>query len=153
MANLEGSFVSPVSEPDMMGKPLSEHIEETEPMVIPEDTAGNFSPEDSGAGIADPNIIQVTAKEAARVYGAVMETAHTLVNIKNKDSKHRSIPEERRQAQGEILAEICNKYNIQLPEELTLLIFGGAMVADWQYMTDSDGKKKTNIKEQSEDQT
>jgi len=87
-------------------------------------------------GGEDPveELFEVTVEECEMLYGVVMETGHSLLGTK-KGKGHRELPGERRKAQGKILHSICKKYNIKIPTEFEVIIFGGAMIADWQYMT------------------
>ena len=89
------------------------------------------SPEQATSGAEQ---IETTAEDCETLYGVIMETAHGMVG-KKKGKGHRGLPEARRKAQGRLLHSICQKYGITIPTEFELVIFGGALIADWQYMT------------------
>jgi hypothetical protein len=72
-----------------------------------------------------------------------METAHCLINTRKKEATHRGLPEERLKMQGKMLHNICTKYNIQIPTELEVIIFGGALVMDFQYMGAKEAEQET----------
>lgn len=78
--------------------------------------------------------IETTVEDCEVLYGVVMETAHGMIGTKNGKG-HRELPEERRKAQGRLLHSICQKYDITIPTEFELVIFGGALISDWRYMT------------------
>ena len=89
----------------------------------------------TGQDVAAPSQeIEATAADCEILYGVVMETAHGIIGDK-KGFGHRELPEERRKAQGALLYSICQRYNITIPTEFELVILGGAIIADWQYMT------------------
>ena len=89
----------------------------------------------TGQDVAAPSQeIEATAADCEILYGVVMETAHGIIGNK-KGFGHRELPEDRRKAQGAILYSICQRYNITIPTEFELVILGGAIIADWQYMT------------------
>ena len=126
----------------------ADSIEETQaetlpPVVMEGDEAGS-----EGAGSLDQptnlDQIKTTAEDCEVLYGVIMETAHGMAKKKGKG--HRGLPEARRKAQGKLLHSICEKYNIVIPTEFELVIFGGALIADWQYMT-IDGDKEQNESE------
>ena len=102
-------------------------IEET-PVVlldpIPDATKQSAKPE-----------IEINVDDCEMLYGVVMETAHSVIGTKKTGIEHRDLPDERRKKQGKLLYNICKKYNIKIPTEFEIVIFGGAMIADWQYMT------------------
>lgn len=82
---------------------------------------------------AEPITITTTVEDCETIYGVVLETAHGMFGTKNGKG-HRELPEERRKAQGRLLHSICEKYGIEIPTELELVIFGGSLIADWSYM-------------------
>ena len=114
--------------PEPVSSDVQDIIVETEPIPI------DAIPEEPEQ-IEEPEIeIEITVEDCEMLYGVVMETGHSIIGTQ-KGKGHRELPEERRKAQGKILYNICKKYNIKIPTELELVIFGGAMIADWQYMT------------------
>lgn len=117
----------------------NEAIEETPIEELPD--IGTSEPmEGSTEGVTGQDIeaplqqIEATQEDCEVLYGVIMETAHGMLGAK-KGKGHRELPEERRKAQGKLLHSICKKYNITIPTEFELVIFGGALIADWQYMT------------------
>ena len=89
----------------------------------------------TGQDVAAPSQeIEATAQDCEILYGVVMETAHGIIGNK-KGFGHRELPEDRRKAQGALLYSICQRYNITIPTEFELVILGGAIIADWKYMT------------------
>ena len=113
-----------IIEMEQISVPLDQQIEETEPIKLELVTElETQTPE-----------IEVTVEDCEMLYGVVLETAHAIIGTR-KGAGHRELPEARRKAQGKLLYNICKKYNIKIPTELELVIFGGAMIADWQYMT------------------
>ena len=130
----------------------SDVIEETQvevlaPVVLEGDEAGS-----EGAGSAEqstsPDQIETTAEDCEVLYGVIMETAHGMAKKKGKG--HRGLPESRRKAQGRLLHSICLKYNIVIPTEFELVIFGGALIADWQYMTVDENESENTSESESE---
>ena len=122
-------------------------IEETQAENLPPVVMEGVEAGSEGAGSAEqptsPDQIKTTAKDCETLYGVLMETAHAM--LKKKGKGHRGIPEARRKAQGEVLQSICEKYNIVIPTEFELIIFGGALIADWQYMSiDEDESESEN---------
>lgn len=106
----------------------SEVIEETpveEIAPITEDEVTQEEPEPE---------IEVTPEDCQMLYGVAMETLHSVIGTR-KGKGHRELPEERRIAQGNNLYQISKRYNIKIPTELELVIFGGAIIADWSYMS------------------
>jgi len=121
---------------------LDKHIQETDTIQIdPAETpqGGATGP----TGSAGTSSEDYTLKDCENLYGAAMETAHCLINTRKKDATHRGLPEERLKMQGKILYNICKKYNIQIPTELEVIIFGGALVMDFQYMGAKEAEQKT----------
>ena len=109
-------------------------IEETQaeimtPVIMEGEEADGAKQATSGA-----EQIETTAEDCETLYGVIMETAHGMVG-KKKGKGHRGLPEARRKAQGKLLHSICQKYGITIPTEFELVIFGGTLIADWQYMT------------------
>lgn len=93
---------------------------------------------------ANPDQIKTTPEDCEVLYGVLMETVHAMVKKKGKG--HRSLPEARRKAQGKLLHGICLEYNIVIPTQFELVIFGGALIADWQYMNvDEDESESESI--------
>lgn len=118
-------------------------VEETPLIAIPELEAHEITEE--------PQKIEVSAHDCEMLYGAALETAHAMFT----KGSHRGIPEQRRKAQGEMLATICERYNIEIPTELSVVIFGGALFADWQYMGagDDEGDPEPTPKPTKEKET
>ena len=114
----------------------SENIEETRvedlPPVDISETV-DISEDGTVSGESAPQI-ETTVEDCEVLYGVVMETAHGMIGTKNGKG-HRELPEERRKSQGRLLHSICLKYGITIPTEFELVIFGGALIADWRYMT------------------
>ena len=89
----------------------------------------------TGQDVAAPSQeIEATPEDCEVLYGVIMETAHGIIGNK-KGFGHRELPEERRKSQGKLLYSICQRYNITIPTEFEIVILGGAIIADWQYMT------------------
>jgi hypothetical protein len=129
-----------IQETEQISVPLDKQIEETEPLKL--------EPVDDQEPATEE--IEIQLDDCEMLYGVVMETAHSIVGTRKDGITHRELPDERRKAQGKILYNICTKYNIKIPTEFELVIFGGAMIADWQYMTvkekeDTGGKPKNEI--------
>lgn len=128
------------STPEMKDLPLEDHIQETgiiEFDGMGEDQAQTDTPSVQTDGDGDLNL-----KDCITLYGAGMETAHALIATRKEGVQHRELPEERRRLQGKLLYNICKKYDIKVPTELEVLIFGGALIADWQYMTVKESEKR-----------
>ena len=122
--------------------PLNEHIQET-PTIQRTNTE---TPQDGATGptgSAGASRVDYTVKDCENLYGAAMETAHCLINTRKKEATHRGLPEERLKMQGKMLHNICTKYNIQIPTELEVIIFGGALVMDFQYMGAKEAEQET----------
>jgi len=102
---------------------------------------------EAGEEVAVEEEFEVTVEECELLYGVVLETAHSIIGTR-KGKGHRELPDERRKAQGKILHSICKKYNIKIPTEFEVIILGGAMIADWQYMgaEDIEIEEQDNIK-------
>ena len=129
-----------ILETERIALPLDKQIEETEPLKLESVTETEPATEE----------FEIQLDDCEMLYGVVMETAHSIVGTRKDGITHRELPDERRKAQGKILYNICKKYNIKIPTEFELVIFGGAMIADWQYMTvkekeDKGGKSKDEI--------
>lgn len=106
-------------------------IEELPPIGVSETVDFN----ENGTTCEEPSPqIETTIEDCEVLYGVVMETAHGMIGAKNGKG-HRELPEDRRKAQGRLLHSICLKYGITIPTEFELVIFGGALIADWRYMT------------------
>jgi hypothetical protein len=118
---------------------LDEHIQETDAIQI----ANTETPQGGATDSASASSVDYTLKDCETLYGAAMETAHCLINTRKKDATHRGLPEERLKMQGKMLHNICTKYNIQIPTELEVIIFGGALVMDFQYMGAKEAEQKT----------
>ncbi|HSQ86329.1 MAG TPA: hypothetical protein VLM43_16575 [Desulfobacterales bacterium] len=128
---------------------FEEKIEETEKDdSIIEETPIEPLPTVEGLQEVQPQAeeVEVSIEDCEMLYGVVMETAHSVVGTR-KGAGHRELPEERRKAQGRLLYNICKKYNIKIPTEFEVVIFGGAIIADWQYMTVREGPKNTESKQ------
>lgn len=99
----------------------------------------------------EPEKIEVSVQDCEMLYGAALETAHAILT----KGSHRGIPEQRRKAQGAMLATICERYNIEIPTELSIVIFGGALFADWQYMGagESEDEPESTPKPKKEQET
>jgi len=96
-------------------------------------------------------IVEVSQEECEMFYGVVLETAHSIIGTRKEGTSHRELPDSRRKAQGKLLYNICKKYNIQIPTEFEIIIFGGSLVADWQYMGTKDIEKGDDV--ESKDKT
>lgn len=105
----------------------------------------------TGQDVADTSQqIETTVEDCEVLYGVVMETAHGIIGAK-KGKGHRELPEERRKAQGRLLHSICQKYDITIPTEFELVIFGGALIADWTYMgAVAKGDQQEDIENETE---
>lgn len=129
-----------IQETEQIAVPLDKQIEETEPLKLePIDDINPVVPK-----------IEIQVEDCEMLYGVVLETAHSIIGTRKDGISHRELPDERRKTQGKLLYNICKKYNIKIPTELELVIFGGAMIADWQYMTikekdDKGGKLKDGL--------
>lgn len=144
-----GTDTSVKSEPANTGTP-SDTIEETPPEELPA-MVGADEVDVAGQPTSSEEQIETTAEDCEVLYGVVMETAHGMVG-KKKGKGHRGLPEARRKAQGKLLHSICQKYGITIPTEFELVIFGGALIADWQYMTvDADVNESTCVVEGEEE--
>ena len=108
-------------------------IEELPNIGTPEHVEGSTEGVTGQEVAASSQEIETTVEDCEVLYGVIMETAHGMAKKKGKG--HRELPEARRKAQGKLLHSICEKYNIVIPTEFELVIFGGALIADWQYMT------------------
>jgi len=132
--------------------PANNQVEETPLLMIDPivDIAEQEPPEEE---------FNVTVEDCERLYGVCMETAHSLFGARKDGVEHRELPDDRRREQGKILHSICKKYDIKIPTEFELFIFGGALIADWQHMsvkTDTDAPKSepaTTPKETMTDDT
>ena len=122
--------------------PLDKHIEET-PLIQITNTETPQGGATGPTGSAGTSSVDYTVKDCENLYGAAMETAHCLINTRKKEATHRGLPEERLKMQGKMLHNICTKYNIQIPTELEVIIFGGALVMDFQYMGAKEAEQKT----------
>jgi len=110
-------------------------IEETQAEILPPVTMEGDEASSEGVGqSADLNQIEATPEDCEVLYGVIMETAHGMFGTK-KGKGHRGLPEDRRKSQGKLLFNICQRYNITIPTEFEIVILGGAIIADWQYMT------------------
>jgi hypothetical protein len=118
---------------------LDKHIQETDAVKI----TNTEPPQDSATGSASASSVEYAVKDCENLYGAAMETAHCLINTRKKEATHRGLPEERLKMQGKMLHNICTKYNIQIPTELEVIIFGGALVMDFQYMGAKEAEQET----------
>ena len=120
--------------PGMTNETIEETpIEELPALSVSEPVEGSTEGV-TGQEVAVPSQeIETTVEDCEVLYGVIMETAHGMAKKKGKG--HRELPETRRKAQGKLLHSICEKYNIVIPTEFELVIFGGALIADWQYMT------------------
>jgi len=123
-----------LSEPN--GSTVDEAITETPIEDLPAlDVAGNVESGESEPDVSTESTgITTTVEDCEMLYGVVMETAHGIIGTRGGKG-HRELPDERRKAQGKLLHSICEKYGIEIPTELEVVIFGGSMIADWQYMT------------------
>lgn len=119
--------------------PLDKHIQETESIQID----NTKTPQTIDTGSTSASSVDYTLKDCETLYGAAMETAHCLIGTRKEGIGHRELPEERRRLQGKMLHNICTKYNIQIPTEFEVIIFGGALIADWQYMTVKESEQET----------
>lgn len=112
-----------------------------------EETPLETIPEIGQESVINPDVPQeriITTKEDCEaLYGCALETIHGVIAI-GKGKSHRGIPEERRKAQGLLLYNICMKYNITIPAELDVLILGGGIIADWQYMAAGEDQPHIN---------
>ena len=114
--------------------PDQEEIVETPPITIP---SMPESPEDESP---TDDEIELSDEDCELMYGVVLETAHGVI-AKN----HRELPDVRRAKQGKLLHSICKKYNIAIPTEFDIVIFGGALIADWQYMSAGQPDTKPDV--------
>ena len=121
---------------------LDKHIEET-PLIQIANTETSQGGATGPTGSAGGSSVDYTVKDCENLYGAAMETAHCLINTRKKEATHRGLPEERLKMQGKMLHNICTKYNIQIPTELEVIIFGGALVMDFQYMGAKEAEQET----------
>ena len=129
----------------------ADSIEETPVEMLPPVVMEGGEADSEGAGspeqLTSPDQIKTTAEDCEVLYGVIMETAHGMAKKKGKG--HRGLPEARRKAQGKLLHSICEKYNIVIPTEFELVIFGGALIADWQYMTVDEDESENEIESES----
>lgn len=143
-----GTDISVKAEPDNTDTPsdtIDETLIEELPVIVGADEENSEEQPTSSA-----EQIETTAEDCEVLYGVVMETAHGIVGAK-KGKGHRGLPEERRKAQGKLLHSICQKYGITIPTEFEVVIFGGALIADWKYMTvDADKNESTCTVEEEE---
>lgn len=109
-------------------------MEELPNIGTPEPVEGSTEGVTGQEEAAPSQDIEATAADCEILYGVVMETAHGIIGNK-KGFGHRELPEDRRKAQGALMYSICQRYNITIPTEFELVILGGAIIADWQYMT------------------
>lgn len=131
--------------------PLDEHIQETGIIDIP--SAGTLQTDQTDQTTpAETPSEDLSVKECETLYGAAMEVAHSLIATRKDGVEHRELPEERRKMQGKILHSICIKYDITIPTEFEVLIFGGALIADWQYMTVKESEPEQKQAEPTQDQ-
>ena len=141
----------PTNSPDISAN--SETIEETliedlQPVDVSETAELN---EDGTASAESAPQIETTVEDCEVLYGVVMETAHGMIGTKNGKG-HRELPEDRRKAQGRLLHSICLKYGITIPTEFELVIFGGALIADWKYMTVEGGESIEQTNDNSDEE-
>lgn len=139
---------------DLAALPLDEHIQETGIIDIPNADMSQIDQTDqtTSTGQTETPSEDITAKECETLYGVAMEVAHSLIATRKDGVTHRELPEERRKMQGKMLHSICLKYNITIPTELEVLIFGGALYADWQYMTVKESEPEQKQAEPAQDQ-
>lgn len=114
-----------VSDADMSSSPIEETPLETIPEIGQESAISSDAPQEER--------ITTTKEDCEALYGCALETIHGVIAL-GKGKPHRGIPEDRRKAQGLLLYNICMKYSITIPAELDVLILGGGIIADWQYM-------------------
>ena len=107
--------------------PIDDEIQETEPLKLESVTENDE--------VKTSNDFDATVEDCEMLYGVVMETSHGLIATRKDGVSHRELPENRRKQQGKLLYSICTKYNIKIPTEFEVIIFGGAIVSDWQYMS------------------
>lgn len=138
MSHKKNPFVNS-STTEQIVLPLDEHIQETDTIEITNTETTQIG-ESAGAGAPSSDL---TLKDCETLYGAAMETAHALIATRKDGVEHRELPEERRRLQGRMLHNICRKYNIAIPTEFEVIIFGGALIADWQYMTVKEAEQET----------
>lgn len=105
-----------------------------EDLPVIDNAEGQDSNELTENDSTEPATITTTVEDCQTMYGVIMETAHAMVGTRNGKG-HKELPEERRNAQGKLLHSLCEKYGIEIPTEFELVIFGGSLIADWQYMT------------------
>ena len=145
----EDAYTEPVEITPGMNK---DSIEETQVENLPPVVMEGIEAGSEGVGSPDqptsPDQIKTTAEDCEVLYGVIMETAHGMAKKKGKG--HRGLPESRRKAQGKLLHSICEKYNIVIPTEFELVIFGGALIADWQYMNVDEGESENEIENEGE---
>ena len=152
---MDGTDTSVKSEPADTGTP-SYTIDETPVEELPA-MVGADEVDSQTAGSAEQSTssteqIETTVEDCEVLYGVIMETAHGMAKKKGKG--HRGLPETRRKAQGRLLHSICEKYGITIPTEFELVIFGGALIADWQYMTvDKDESEREIAPVEVEDES
>lgn len=139
----ENSFTS-----KQIALPLDEHIQETG-IIEFDNIESSQSP--SAETVAAPSS-DLDLKDCELLYGAAMETVHCLIATRKDGVEHRELPEERRRLQGKMLYNICKKYDITIPTELEVLIFGGALIADWQYMTVKESEPEQKQTEPAQEQ-
>ena len=94
-----------------------------------------------------PDELAATVEDCQALYGLVMETAHSMAGTK-KGKGHRDLPEARRKSQGELLHRLSLKYDVKIPTELELVIFGGSIIADWRYMTTVEDTEPHTVTEE-----
>ncbi len=121
---------------------LDKHIEET-PLIQIANTETPQASATGPTGSAGASSVDYTLKDCETLYGAAMETAHCFIGTRKEGIGHRELPEERRKLQGAMLHNICTKYNIQIPTEFEVIIFGGALIADWQFMSVKESEQET----------
>lgn len=127
---------SDIMEPEqLVTVPINNEIQETEPLKL--------EPVTENDEVVASNDFDVTVEDCEMFYGVVMETSHGLIATRKDGVSHRELPENRRKQQGKVLHSICKKYNIKIPTEFEVIIFGGALIVDWQYMSVKGSEQET----------